>query len=233
LLANKQGRNLEGIMIANIKPVNDKERNAARSREAILDAAEELFACQGYEGTSLNQVGMKAGVSRGTPGYFFGSKEALYQAVLERCFRRVRDAIRSGRDRALASQESSEVVLAGAVAEYFDFIMANPNFVRLMEREALSGAEQLNRLPSANIAAEAVSAISDELGLDPVQGVEAAHLVLSIIGLCWFPAVHASTVMPALGFNAADATFREQRKQHVIDLVLRGVQGRIPARAGR
>lgn len=218
-------------MTANIKPVNDKERNAARSRETILDAAEELFALQGYEGTSLNQVGMKAGVSRGTPGYFFGSKESLYQAVLERCFRRVRDAIRSGRDRALASQEPSEVVLAGAVAEYFDFIMENPNFVRLMEREALSGAEQLNRLPSANIAAEAVSAISEELGLDTTQGVEAAHLVLSIIGLCWFPAVHASTVMPALGFNAADAHFREQRKQHVVDLVLQGVQGRIPAKA--
>jgi TetR/AcrR family transcriptional regulator len=216
---------------ANIKPVNDKERNAARSREAILDAAETLFAHQGYEGTSLNQVGAQAGVSRGTPGYFFGSKEALYQAVLERCFRRVRDAISSGRDRALASQEPPEVVLAGAVAEYFDFIMENPNFVRLMEREALSGAEQLNRLPSANIAAEAVSAISDELGLDTTQGVEAAHLVLSIIGLCWFPAVHASTVMPALGFNATDADFREQRKQHVVDLVLQGVQGRIPVKA--
>ena len=215
-------------MTGNLKLINDKERNPARSKEAILDAAEELFANQGYEGTSLNGVGMRAGVSRGTPGYFFGSKEALYQAVLERCFGRVRDAIRSGRDRALASQEPSEVVLAGAVAEYFDFIMANPNFVRLMEREALSGAEQL-RLPSANIASEAVAAISEELGLDPAQGTEAAHLVLSIIGLCWFPAVHASTVMPALGFNSADATFREQRKQHVVDLVLRGAQGRIPS----
>jgi TetR/AcrR family transcriptional regulator len=215
-------------MTANYKSLNDKERNPSRSREAILDAAEGLFAHHGYEGTSLNQVGTQAGVSRGTPGYFFGSKEALYQAVLERCFRRVRDAIRSGRDRALASHEPAEVVLAGAVAEYFDFIMANPNFVRLMEREALSGAEQLNKLPSANIAAEAVAAISEELGLDTTHGVEAAHLVLSIIGLCWFPAVHASTVVPALGFSSTDADFREQRKQHVIDLVLRGVQGRIP-----
>ncbi len=215
-------------MVTSTRHGNDKERNAARSREAILNAAELLFAEQGYEGTSLNQVGAAAGVSRATPGYFFGSKDLLYHAVLERCFGRVRAAIRSGRDRALASQEPSEVVLAGAVAEYFDFIMANPNFVRLMEREALSGAEQLQRLPSATIAAEAVSAISEELGLDTTQGVEAAHLVLSIIGLCWFPAVHARTVMPALGFNAADDTFREQRKQHVVDLVLRGVQGRIP-----
>ena len=209
-------------MSTNLKPINDKERNAGRSREAILDAAEELFALLGYEGTSLNQVGMKAGVSRGTPGYFFGSKESLYQAVLERCFGRVRDAIRSGRERALASHEPPDVVLAGAVGEYYDFIQANPNFVRLMEREALAGGERLAQLPDANFASEAVAAIGEELGLDPAHNTGIAHLVLSMIALCWFPAVHARTVAPALGFSIDDPVFREQRKQHVIDLVLRG-----------
>ena len=67
-------------------PLSEKERNPARSREAILDAGEALFAESGYEGTSLSDVGTLAGVSRGTPGYFFGSKAELYRAVLERCF---------------------------------------------------------------------------------------------------------------------------------------------------
>lgn len=218
-------------MPAAARHANEKERNAARTREAILDAAEGLFAQQGYDGTSLNQVGALAGVSRGTPGYFFGSKEALYQAVLERCFGRVRDAIRSGRDRGIASQEQPEVVLAGAVSDYYDFILANPSFVRLMEREALAGTGGLERVPGSMIAADAVTAISEELGLDPSDGEEAAHLVLSIIGLCWFPAVHALTVMPALGFNPADQDFRERRKRHVVELVLKGVQGRIPVRS--
>ena len=99
----------------------------------MLDAAERLFADRGYESTSLTEVGAAAGVSRGTPGYFFGSKEQLYRAVLERCLERVRVAVRSGRERALASQESPDVVLAGAVGEYFDFISDNPHFVRLLE----------------------------------------------------------------------------------------------------
>ena len=50
------------------------------------------------------------------------SRRQLYRAVLERCFERVRQAVRSGRERALASREPPEVVLAGAVGEYFDFI---------------------------------------------------------------------------------------------------------------
>jgi AcrR family transcriptional regulator len=66
----------------------DRQRNAPKTRIAILDAAEQLFAAKGYDATSLHEVGKAAGVSRGTPGYFFGSKAALYQAVLDRCFGR-------------------------------------------------------------------------------------------------------------------------------------------------
>jgi AcrR family transcriptional regulator len=206
----------------------DKERNADRSRESILDAAESLFADQGFEGTSLNEVGLKAGVSRGTPGYFFGSKAELYQAVVDRCFGEVREAVRAGRERALASGESSEVILAGVVSDYFEFLLARPNFVRLMEREALTGRAPATGIPKTNIAGEAVAAISEELGLDPAQGAEAAHLVLSVIGLCWFPIVHAHTVVPALGLDSSSPGFREQRRKHVINLVLNGVGEHMP-----
>ncbi|MFZ5624641.1 MAG: TetR/AcrR family transcriptional regulator, partial [Gemmatimonadota bacterium] len=125
----------------------DRERNAARTREAILDAAERLFAERGFEATSLSEVGAAAGVSRGTPGYFFGSKEELYRAVFARCFQEVREAVETGRQRALASQEPPEVVLAGAVGEYFDFLRARPNFIRLVEREALGDGRMLADLP--------------------------------------------------------------------------------------
>src|SRR5438445_889041 len=61
-------------------------RDADRSRRAILDAAETLFAERGFEAVSLQQIGDAAGLSRGTPNYFFGSKQDLYVTVLERVF---------------------------------------------------------------------------------------------------------------------------------------------------
>jgi AcrR family transcriptional regulator len=205
---------------------SDRERNAPRTRESILDAAESLFAEQGFGATSLEQVGLTAGVSRGTPGYFFGSKAALYQAVLERCLDQVRTAVRSGRDRALASGESPEVVLAGAVGEYFDFITSHRNFVRLMEWEALSGGGALRGVPPhLEAAREALAAIGAELDLAP-DG-EAVHLLLSIIGLCWFPLVHSSTVLGALDLDPTTPAFLAARKQHVIDLVVHGLKGRL------
>lgn len=217
----------------------ERERNAAKTREAILDAAERLFAEQGYEATSLSQVGKAARVSRATPGYFYGSKPDLYRAVLDRCFGEVLGAVRTWRDRALASGESPEVVLEGAVADYFDFLVARPNFVRLLEREALTAR---GILPEAAVEVqagrEALAALAVELGLDPGPSGHAAHLLLSIISLCWFPLVHAQTVAPAIGVRLAGPAALAQRKRHVIDLVLYGVLGRpaltpmVPSSAG-
>jgi TetR/AcrR family transcriptional regulator len=203
----------------------ERVRDPDRSRAAILDAAEQLFADQGYEATSLNQVGAAAGVSRGTPGYFFGSKPELYQAVLDRSFAEVRDAVREGRARALASNESSETILAGAVSDYFDFLAARPNFVRLIEREALSGGRLPHGVSHLSAGQEALAAISAELGLDDSASGEAAQLLLSIISLCWFHLIHGRTVAPAVGVRLEDADDLERRKRHVISLVLHGLRG--------
>ena len=151
----------------------------------------------------------------------------MYRAVLERCFGEVLDAVRSGRARALASAAEPEAVLAGAVSDYFDFLAARPNFVRLIEWEALTGGTQLEAIPPhVAVAQEALSALRDELSMGPGMSQEAAQLLLSIIGLCWFPLAHANTVLRALGIDPEDPNFLEQRKRHVIDLVLNGLNGR-------
>jgi AcrR family transcriptional regulator len=222
LLNNKQACHLEVHKVPN--PA-EKERNAARSRTAILDAAERLFAERGYDGASLTEVGAAAGVSRGTPGYFFGSKPELYRAVLDRAFAEVREAVRAGRARALASSQSPEAILAGAVSDYFDFLSARPNFVRLIEREALSGAGLLEGASHLSAGQEALAAISAELGLDEAESGDAAQLLLSIISLCWFPLIHARTVAPAVGVELERIGDFERRKRHVVSLVLHGLSG--------
>lgn len=213
-----------------MQPIQERERNGARTRDAVLDASERLFAERGYDATSLNDVGAAAGVSRGTPGYFFRSKELLYRAVLERCLERVRAAVRSGRERALASEEPPEVVLAGAVGEYFDFISANPHFVRLLEWEALSGGAQIATLPPhLQAAQEALGAIVSELALDPSDQEEAEQLLVSMLALSWFHVVHAPTVLRALGVDSTTDAYRLARRQHVVNLVMQGVRGRLEA----
>src|SRR5215212_6175626 len=71
----------------------ERTRDAERTKEAILVAAEHCFARLGFEGTSLQQIGEAASVARSTPAYFFGSKEALYEAVLARAVARAQTAM--------------------------------------------------------------------------------------------------------------------------------------------
>jgi AcrR family transcriptional regulator len=98
----------------------ERTRDAERTREAILVAAEDRFARLGFDGTSLQQIGDTAGVARSTPAYFFRSKEALYDAVLARAVARAQEAMA----RAYAEGDedrSAEDAVESYVGGFLDF----------------------------------------------------------------------------------------------------------------
>jgi AcrR family transcriptional regulator len=57
------------------------------TRRRILEVALEIFASQGYEGTSTRLLADRAGVNLPAIQYYFGSKEGLYRAVIEQIIR--------------------------------------------------------------------------------------------------------------------------------------------------
>jgi AcrR family transcriptional regulator len=54
------------------------------TRERILDAAEELFACQGFDGTSMRDVAQRSESRLALVTYHFGTKDVLFNKVIER-----------------------------------------------------------------------------------------------------------------------------------------------------
>jgi AcrR family transcriptional regulator len=61
-----------------------KQQTAGDTKDKILDAAEHLFARDGYRGTSLRAITGRAAVNLAAVNYHFGSKEALLEEVIKR-----------------------------------------------------------------------------------------------------------------------------------------------------
>lgn len=60
-----------------------KRRDPVRTKEALLVAARDLFGEQGYDRTTLRNIGDRAGVDPALVARYFGSKAGLYIATLE------------------------------------------------------------------------------------------------------------------------------------------------------
>jgi len=106
---------------------------AISAQEQILDAAEELFARQGLEPTTIKQIGAAAGQNPALLYYYFGSKEELYRAVL----RRVVQAMLERGGAALDGAASPPLAIKALVGAQMEFVLGHPNAPRLLVRELI------------------------------------------------------------------------------------------------
>ena len=103
-------------------------RRGARSREAVLDAAERLMAEQGYGAATVAALVERADVPPSSIYHYFGSKEGVLLAVMERGARRFFEAL-PGFDRRLGSQAEHLTTLVETVASTLE---QNPDFLRIL-----------------------------------------------------------------------------------------------------
>jgi AcrR family transcriptional regulator len=88
-------------------------QTAAARREAVLEAANTEFALRGLHGASTDAIARRAGISQPYLFRLFGSKKALFIAVIDDCFARTLDSFR-----AAASGKSGQDALQAIGAMY-------------------------------------------------------------------------------------------------------------------
>ena len=104
-----------------------------KTAQRILDAAESLFARSGFEGTSLRQITLSAGITE--PGLYnhFSSKQDLYAAVLDRALQPMAEAM----DEHLEESPGARAY-TGLPAVMTDILLQHPHVAALFQ-QALQG----------------------------------------------------------------------------------------------
>jgi AcrR family transcriptional regulator len=105
------------------------------TRSALLDAGRILFARQGFDGTTVRDITGHAGANLGAVTYHFGSKRALYAAVLDQELTPLAESVaRVGRSEGTALDRILRVV-----ERYFEHLAEHTHLPRLLLQEIAAG----------------------------------------------------------------------------------------------
>jgi AcrR family transcriptional regulator len=203
------------------------------TQERILAAAEELFAESGYEGTSIRQIALKAGVPVGLVSYHFGGKLGVYRRVFESHAPTIVAERRAGL--ALAELEQDPDRRLAAIVKAV--------LVPMLTLRAAEGRQSLGRL----LAREVSDPLSVERGiiqdlLDPIaatvtdllqatqrerSAAEIHWAYQMIVGTMTFIMVDAGRIRRISG-GACDPENVDATIQHIVPLILDGLRnGRV------
>lgn len=199
-----------------------RSRDADRSQKDILDAALGEFAEHGLGGARMDRIAQRAAVNKRLIYYYFGNKESLFLAVLERAYENIR-----GQERQLnlAQVEPTEAIRR-LIAFTWDYYLAHPEFLTLLNSENLHRARHLKQSAKVQtMNSPLIQTIAEVLergsklrvfraGVDPVQ------LYISIAGLSYFYLSNSYTLSTIFDRALLGAKAKVERLSHMTDLVL-------------
>src|SRR3546814_10304468 len=109
------------------------KRDSVATRERILQVALTEFAAHGYSGGRIDRIARSARINVRMIYHYFGNKDALYLAALERSYRGIRE-----QEQMLDLSDVDPITGMRRLIELtFDFLATNPHFVRLIMGENL------------------------------------------------------------------------------------------------
>ncbi len=205
------------------KPITPT-RDSERSKSAILNAAAELFCAKGFNATSIGDIASAAGLARGTPAYFFGSKENLYKAVLEAILVKSQQIIPNALEQAGINPSPNRLIEVFTDA-YMDFHHHNPEFLRMIHWIALEKNRLMLEVQAHWLSiTQLMQSVMMTMTNTALEHEDQRQLVLSIVGICNAHLMYGQTLAEPMGLEPNSLAFLEQRKIHVKKILKAALQ---------
>ncbi|MEV8637518.1 TetR family transcriptional regulator [Streptosporangium sp. NPDC051023] len=178
------------------------------TRDALLTAARSEFAAYGIAGARVDRIAERAGVNKERIYGYFGSKEKLFDQVMESVLDEMAEVV------AMPGDDPIDYV-----GKIHDFYLANPELTRLLMWESLHYREDALEGQHRRIARCAAKAESLAAGLGREPSPEVSRTMMTLIGLAAWP-----MVMPRLGRIVVGEEFgteegHRRMREHLVDFV--------------
>ena len=205
-----------------------RSQRSERTQQQILAAAEAEFADKGLAGARVDVIAEESGVNKQMIYYYYGSKDDLYLAVLERAYAGMRQS-----ERELNLADLNPIEAMTRLVEFkFEYYAKNPATIRLLAAENMQNARYLkksSRLREMQVSLidvlQSVLAAGEKKmlirpGVDPVQ------LYMSIAALSYFYFANSATLSTAFGRNLTNPEELKKRCAHAVALILDHIRAR-------
>lgn len=203
-------------------------RDAEATKQRILAASRAEFARHGYSGARISRISRAAQANKRLLYYYVGNKEALYLEALEAGYRDIRAA-----ETKLHLDDLPPLAAIERLVRFtWDYFVANPEFIAMLNTENLHKAKHLKRSKRVEATnSPVIAAVARILqkgeregilrgGIDPLQ------LYISIASLCYFYLSNQHTLTIVFDKNLKSEAAFQTRVDHAVDIVLNGLKRR-------
>lgn len=199
------------------------QRDPERTKRAILEAATAEFVSNGFAGASVNEIAARANVNKRMLYHYFGKKEDLYIAVLERTY----IALRTAQTQLKLSDLPPATAIEHLILFTWNYYLQYPELLSLMTTENLLRGKYLARSERVR---DLDSPLMNMLGDILARGAEAGvfrgeidprQLYISIASLSAFFIATRCTLSTLIGRDLSGQDELQNRSKHVVDVILR------------
>lgn len=205
-----------------ISAARGRKRNPARTRETILKAAVAEFCSNGFTGARVENISARSGANMRLLYHYFGDKEGLYTAVLDRVYTEVR-----AEERRLDLGSEDPVEGMRRLIDFtFSFFARHRDYISLLNNENLLRGRFVKRSRAVRpLTLPLLATITDLLQRGYKAGafrgdVDPVQLHVSITALSYFHVSNRYTLSAMFGRDLGADNFMTQRRAHAQSLIL-------------
>lgn len=211
-----------------------RERRGEKTREAILTAAEVVFAEHGFDGARIDTIAEVSGFNKTLIFRYFGDKLGLYAEVLRRIDRQAIELQAQLLGPLLADESivsdahRFRAFLTTALGFFFDFMVAHPRVMRMTIWEHAEGWQTYAKIASlfAIEGLEQLEALFSRAQKAGLLRSDFDPLVLFLLAeqICWFFPTSLpfyQMVLPARDFSSPSALARA--REQIVTFIVAGI----------